>query len=225
MFLFCCPRFECIADCSHGSFSLCSSHNTQVSYDYALHVQTWVGNFCYKKCCDLPSTTMAIRTGFTMHGWWPEFNSGGYPSCCKTLMERISYNWPSLSKCQFVNYEYDKHGTCLSDVYDGATGPKDYMNAAMDFQNNYDIWQWFQDEGVVADGSTSFDKEFLRGIIEKNSGWKYLTEMRICTNVNKFDKTNPYFVQCSSSVLDDESCGSSIVFEKDPILTDAGCSY
>ncbi|ELP85637.1 ribonuclease DdI precursor, putative [Entamoeba invadens IP1] len=240
-----------LSKCSHSDFAMCSSNKAKVTWDYVLHVQTWPGNFCKSKCCDLPKTTMMMRDGFTMHGWWPEFVSNGYPSCCtspytdaevqKTIdndaefMEALSLNWASLSKCKFFNYEYDKHGTCLTNIYDGATGVKDYAMAAMNFLNTYDIWKIFKANGVLPDGSTGYSKEWLRGLITAEVGVDnplyfvcsggHLSELRACTNVNKADKMHPFFIECPSTAMKQETCGTNIIFDMPPNLKEGGCVY
>ncbi|EMH75665.1 ribonuclease, putative [Entamoeba histolytica HM-1:IMSS-B] len=237
-----------LAKCSHKNFGLCSNHNTEVSYDYILHVQTWAGQFCKTQCCDLPETTRAFHEGFTMHGWWPNFVSG-YPSCCKSpytdaqvsklitgnFKEQLSYNWPSLTKCKFFNYEYDKHGTCLSDVYNGSTGPKDYATAAMNILIKHDMWKLFKANGVKADGATSYKKSWLKGLVAKEIGVndavyftcnnKNLAELRLCTMVTTSTKSNPQFITCPSAAFKQETCGDNIVFQPLPSLSSTGCDY
>ncbi|GAB1219047.1 hypothetical protein ENUP19_0011G0047 [Entamoeba nuttalli] len=238
------------AKCSHKDFAMCSSNSCAVSYDYLLLVETWPGQFCHSKCCDLPKTTMALKPGFTLHGWWPNFVSG-YPSCCKSpytdaqvskmiendpeFMEALSYNWASLSKCKFFNYEYDKHGTCVSDVYNGATGPKDYAMTAIKMLNDHDFWKVFKAAGVVADGKTSYKKSWLKELAAKELGvegavyftcsGRYLSELRACTMVTTSTKANPQFITCPSGATKQETCGNDIIFEKEPVLTDGGCLY
>ena len=111
-----------------------------------LHVQSWKGTFCTEFCCDLPKGQSSMSTGFLMHGWWPNFEVG-YPACCQnsynpsdisslvesdaTMKQNIQYYWPSLAKCKFFDYEFAKHGTCISNYYSGAEGVKRYFNAAI----------------------------------------------------------------------------------------------
>ena len=240
------------AECSHGTYSMCSSNSAAVTWDYVLHVQTWAGYFCSTKCCDLPSTTMDVHEGFTMHGWWPNFISG-YPSCCKqsdftdaevtsmiesdsTLKKDLAYYWPSFTKCHFFQYEYDKHGTCIQDMYAGLTGVKNYANAAMNFMKNHDIWSIFKKNGVTADGSTKYSKSWLKQLVQNEFGVQncvfftcssnYLSEMRICTTVSKANQNEPTVIECPGTVIEDqETCGDNIVFYKLLSLTESGCEY
>jgi len=181
-----------------------------------------------------------------MHGWWPNFVSG-YPSCCQSpytddqvssmitgdFKEKLAYYWPSLTKCKFFNYEYDKHGTCVTDVYDGSQGPVDYANAAIKIMTDHDMWELFQRNGVVADGKTGYQKSWLKELVAKEIGVenavyftcssKNLSELRLCTSVSKSNKSNPQFISCPD--FKQETCGDTIVFQPEPSFTDTGCDY
>ena len=135
------------SECTHGEFTYCSSNKCAISWDLVLLATTWVPQFCSSKCCDMPKRLGQMTDGFTMHGWWPSFSTGGMPACCpyttsktevqnviesdESLLDEIAYYWPSLSSCHFIEYEYDKHGTCLGDVYMGDSGVKGYIRAAI----------------------------------------------------------------------------------------------
>ena len=241
------------SSCTHKDFSMCSSNNAAVSWDYLLLVETWVGQYCYSNCCDPPTYTGGeIRTGFTLHGWWPNFVSG-YPSCCKSdvsdsavtsLIEndsdfkyKLAYNWPSLNKCKFFQYEYDKHGTCVSDVYSGSNGPKEYANAAIYLLNKYDFYTTFKNNGIKMDGSSTNSKSTMRTLAENLTGVsgsvyftcsssKYLSELRVCTTVTTATKSAPKVIACPSGVVSGaETCGDSIILEEVPNFTDTGCEY
>ena len=237
------------AACSHKNFASCSSYNTKPSYDYMLHVQTWRGQFCSEKCCDLPKGDGSINPGFQMHGWWPQFTSG-YPSCCQTetkadavtkmiksdsdMKKKIQYYWPSLSKCKFFEYEYTKHGTCVSNYYSGSTGPKKYLNGAIYLLQQSDLWNTFKNAGAVADGRTSISKETLRNAVKSKVGansalficsGSKLSEVRLCTDLNLNDLEHPKFIDCPSNIYREESCGSNIIFAKELSLKPVGCDY
>ena len=238
--------------CKHGEFSRCAKNNAAVSWDYVLHVQTYSSQFCIENCCDLPNATMDIHPGFTIHGWWPNFVSG-YPSCCKqtefsdddvtamidsdtTLKNDLAYYWPSLTKCHFFQYEYDKHGTCIQDMYAGLTGVKNYANAAMNFVKNHDIWQIFLKNGVQADGKTAYSKSWLKQLIHDEFGVEncvfftcskdHLVDMRICTTVTKTNQNEPTVIECPGTIIEtDEKCGDTITFDPVITLTNGGCEY
>ena len=240
------------SSCTHKDFSMCSSNKAAVSWDYMLLVETWVGQYCSSSCCDGPSYTGGeINTGFTLHGWWPNYVSG-YPSCCKQtvsdsavtqLIENdssfkhdLAYYWPSLNKCKFFQYEYDKHGTCVSDVYSGSNGPKEYGKAAISLMKKYNFYSAFKNNGIKMDGSTANNKETMRKIAENLTGvkgsvyftcsGKNLSELRVCTSVTSSSKSSPRVIACPSGVVSrDESCGSTIVLKKVPSFSKTGCAY
>ncbi|KAL7716547.1 Extracellular ribonuclease LE [Entamoeba marina] len=239
------------SDCEHGSFELCTSNKCNIVWDLVLLVATWPGYFCTTKCCDMPSSVNAIKSGFTMHGWWPSFSSGSMTACCnyqtnrtyveklvesnQVLLENVAYNWPSLSKCQFVLYEYDKHGVCLGNVYDDDNGPVDYINSAIKLLNQANAWKVFSENGVIADGVTKYSKAWLKELMKEQLGVEdsvyfrcsgdYVSEMRYCTNVYKFDKYNPFFQKCTSQLLKKDNCGDDVIFYPEPVLDNTGCPY
>lgn len=78
---------------------------------------------CSQSCVDTGSR-------FTIHGFWPNYASGGYPSYCteakfsasnvSSIMDELNSDWPSLSDGSneaFWAHEYEKHGTCATDVF------------------------------------------------------------------------------------------------------------
>ncbi|ELP92927.1 extracellular ribonuclease LE precursor, putative [Entamoeba invadens IP1] len=252
LFLITTLLFSAYADCSHGQFELCTSNNCKVTWDFVLLVTTWPGYFCSTKCCDSPTRLNGVMTdGFTMHGWWPSFSSGSMPACCtyatnrtnvkstveadNDFLDEVAYSWPSLSNCEFFLYEYDKHGVCLTNIYKGVEGPKQYGRAAMKLLKTADAWTVFKAAGAVADGKTAINKQTLLNALGKQIGvtnaayfrcsGDYVSELRYCTSVQSFDIDNPYFQECTSKVLSKDNCGSSVIFMKELSLTPSGCGY
>ncbi|MFS7964489.1 putative ribonuclease T(2) [Helianthus anomalus] len=112
----------------------------QREFDYfALAVQ-WPPTYCSKstKCCDQNGCCRGedSPTWFTIHGLWPDYNDGSWPSCCSgpafdeteisSLLNVLDTYWPTLScskastchnkKGLFWAHEWEKHGTCSSAV-------------------------------------------------------------------------------------------------------------
>ncbi|BFU20673.1 ribonuclease, putative [Entamoeba histolytica HM-1:IMSS-B] len=242
----------CYAEqCVHDEFELCTSNNCRVTWDFVLLVTTWPGEFCKTKCCDMPTRLGQMTDGFTMHGWWPSFSSGSMPACCKyatsraevqkviesdpALLDDIAFYWPSLSRCHFIEYEYDKHGVCLTDVYTGENGAKDYVNAAIKLIKQADAWNVFKSAGAVADGKTKISKKVLLNALAKKIGVENaayfrcssnsVSELRYCTTVLVSDKANPMFQRCTDKVLRKDNCGDEITFAPQLQLTPTGCDY
>ncbi|TYI74771.1 hypothetical protein E1A91_D07G227300v1 [Gossypium mustelinum] len=117
-----------------------SIDGAQREFDYfALSLQ-WPGTICHKTrhCCSSNACCRGSNspTEFTIHGLWPDYNDGTWPSCCyrsqfdvkeiSTLLDALEKYWPSLycgksstcfsGKGLFWAHEWEKHGTCSSPV-------------------------------------------------------------------------------------------------------------
>ena len=76
---------------------------------------------------------------FSIHGLWPNYNSGGYPQfCAKTpfnlttllpILDELNENWNSCrgKSASFWHHEFSKHATC----FDPPTTEFDYFNDAL----------------------------------------------------------------------------------------------
>ncbi|KAL5228923.1 hypothetical protein ABZP36_017188 [Zizania latifolia] len=128
-------------------------------FDYYVLALQWPGTVCRQtsKCC---SSNGCCRSHplkwFTIHGLWPQYSYGGWPSCCRpasfdinkilrltTILEEY---WPSLycgssSTCfggrgPFWVHEWETHGTCgypeIQDEYD-------YFSTALYLYSKYNV--------------------------------------------------------------------------------------
>ncbi|ELP86104.1 ribonuclease DdI precursor, putative [Entamoeba invadens IP1] len=239
-----------VSKCDHSNFKMCSSYTSQKQYSYAMFVQTWPGSFCSDKCCIIPTESSGLEEGFTIHGFWPQYSGNSYPSCCANdftdkqvesmlladpvLTNDVATYWGSMKKCRFAMYEWSKHGTCASWAYTGSTGPIDYLRAGVDMRKNLNIWTKFKEEGVVADGKTKFDKEWLLDIAEKHYGARgfftcssnSVSEFRMCTKLDSSNKMKPEYFDCPADLVSSSQCGASISFKTFPKVTTKGpCTY
>jgi ribonuclease T2 len=80
-------------------------------FDYYLLVLSWSPEFCHSK----PGNAQCKdHRGFVLHGFWPQYNNGGYPVGCKTTqppptdLSKIKQIMPP----EIVEHEWEKHGTC-----------------------------------------------------------------------------------------------------------------
>lgn len=91
---------------------------------------SWQPEFCYGKTgyygCSHPSPSW--NTNFTLHGLWPQYSTGGYPSYCTTepfdpsIPDKVGWNdmttyWPNAQYAttdpaydDFWEHEWTKHG-------------------------------------------------------------------------------------------------------------------
>jgi ribonuclease T2 len=82
-------------------------------FDYYVLSLSWVPGFCATHRRHPPECGRGL--GFALHGLWPQFNGGDYPTDCSAAgltpseIQRYSglYATPSL-----IAHEWPKHGTC-----------------------------------------------------------------------------------------------------------------
>ncbi|KAL6614007.1 hypothetical protein ACP70R_036277 [Stipagrostis hirtigluma subsp. patula] len=128
-------------------------------FDYYVLALQWPGTLCRQttNCC---STNGCCRPKplrwFTIHGLWPQYNNGGWPSCCRPttfninkilmLMPILEKYWPSLycgssSTCfggrgPFWVHEWETHGTC---AYPAIQDEYDYFSTALYLYSKYNV--------------------------------------------------------------------------------------
>ncbi|KAF7039027.1 hypothetical protein CFC21_049102 [Triticum aestivum] len=132
----------------------------QAGFDHYVLALQWPGTVCRQTnhCC---SSNGCCRSNplnwFTIHGLWPQYSYGGWPSCCRPTttfnMNKIAMlkpilekYWPSLycgdtSTCfggrgPFWAHEWATHGTCgypeIQDEYD-------YFSTALYLYSKYNV--------------------------------------------------------------------------------------
>ncbi|CAL9150549.1 unnamed protein product, partial [Musa hybrid cultivar] len=133
-------------------------------FDFFYFVQQWPGSYCdTKQSCCYPSTGKPAAD-FGIHGLWPNYNDGSYPSNCdpkrpynaseiNDLMGRMRLSWPTLAcpsgdGSRFWSHEWEKHGTCSASVLDQHS----YFQTALDLKKRVNLLKLLQDAGVRPDG-------------------------------------------------------------------------
>ncbi|CAL1407920.1 unnamed protein product [Linum trigynum] len=105
----------------------------QREFDYFMLALQWPATYCRftKKCCNQNACCRGENspTEFTIHGLWPDYNDGSYPSCCggsnfnekeiSTLLDPLNKYWPTLScgkssTCHGVKGSFWAHEVCCS---------------------------------------------------------------------------------------------------------------
>ena len=124
---------------------------TAGSFDLYLLAQSWQPQFCYHKNDQYPgcnSPQDEWKTQFTLHGLWPEYETG-YPQNCGTEafdasavtaaigIDVMNRYWPNVktteddsAHTQFWEHEWTKHGTC------SGLGQVDYFTQAINLLKN-----------------------------------------------------------------------------------------
>ncbi|XP_027098157.1 extracellular ribonuclease LE-like isoform X1 [Coffea arabica] len=204
---------------------LCASQG----FDFFYFVQQWPGSYCDSKqgCC-YPRTGKPA-SDFSIHGLWPNYDDGSYPSNCdpeaqfnpsqiSDLTSRMQKDWPSLScpssdGLSFWSHEWEKHGTCSESILD----QHDYFASALLLKRQSNLLQILKNAGIQPNGqyySLEGIKAAIRGgigytpYIECNvdpSGNSQLYQIYVCV-----DTSGSNLIECP--VLPRGKCGSRIEF-------------
>ncbi|KAG2244463.1 hypothetical protein Bca52824_093693 [Brassica carinata] len=157
-------------------------NRSQREFDYFALALQWPGTYCRgtRHCC---SKNACCRQGsdaptqFTIHGLWPDYNDGSWPSCCyrsdfnekeiSTLIDGMEKYWPSLScgspsschggKGSFWGHE--KHGTCSSPVF---RDEYSYFVTTLNIYLKHNVTDVLYKAGYVASNSEKYP---LGGIV------------------------------------------------------------
>nr|GMD00359.1 extracellular ribonuclease LE-like [Ipomoea batatas] len=135
-------------------------------FDFFYFVQQWPGSYCdTKKSCCYPKTGKP-DSDFGIHGLWPNYKDGNYPSNCdpnnpfdeskiSDLVSRMQEDWPTLAcpsgdGTEFWSHEWEKHGTCSESVLEQHS----YFQTTLDLKKNTNLLQALQDAGINPDGNS-----------------------------------------------------------------------
>ncbi|XP_008802596.2 extracellular ribonuclease LE-like [Phoenix dactylifera] len=198
-------------------------------FDFFYFVQQWPGSYCdtAKSCCY--PTTGKPAADFGIHGLWPNYNDGSYPSNCdpdndydeskiKDLITAMEAEWPTLAcpsgdGSKFWSHEWEKHGTCSESILDEHS----YFEAALSLKKQADILQSLKSAGIEPDGGFYSVSSISRAIkdatgftpgIECNvdeSGNTQLYQVYVCVDANAKD-----LIECP--VYPRSKCSSSVEF-------------
>ncbi|KAJ6831748.1 ribonuclease 1-like [Iris pallida] len=133
-------------------------------FDFFYFVQQWPGSYCdTRRSCCYPLTGKPAAD-FGIHGLWPNYKDGSWPSNCDPdssydpdkvddLMESMRENWPTLAcpssdGTTFWTHEWEKHGTCAESILD----QHGYFEAALNLKKQANLLQALTDAGIGPDG-------------------------------------------------------------------------
>ncbi|XP_061366351.1 extracellular ribonuclease LE-like [Gastrolobium bilobum] len=198
-------------------------------FDFFYFVQQWPGSYCdTKQSCCYP-TTGKPDADFGIHGLWPNYNDGSYPSNCDSnnpfqqsqisdLISNLQSNWPTLAcpssnGIQFWTHEWDKHGTCSESVLK----QHDYFAAALNLKQNANLLQALTSAGIQPDGG-SYSLSSIKGAIKDAIGYTPFIECNVDSSGNSqlyqvylcVDTSGSSFLECP--VFPNGKCGSNIEF-------------
>lgn len=199
------------------------------SFDFYYFVLQWPGSYCdtSQSCCY--PTTGKPEADFGIHGLWPNYNDGTYPSNCDSnnpydqsevsdLISRMQQEWPTLAcpsgtGSSFWSHEWDKHGTCSESILDQHS----YFATALNLKNKLNILQILGNAGIRADGK-SYSLSSIKSAIENGIGYapgiecntdasgnSQLYQVYICV-----DTSGSNLIQCP--VFPNGKCASNVEF-------------
>ncbi|XP_024981415.1 ribonuclease 2 [Cynara cardunculus var. scolymus] len=183
-----------------GTVELVSTVAEQRVFDYFALALQWPPTYCSKstKCCSQSACCRGANSPsvFTIHGLWPDYNDGSWPSCCSgsafdeveisTLFGALEQYWPTLScsksstchgkKGLFWAHEVEKHGTCASSV----TGEEyNYFLTTINLYFTYNVTEVLFEAGYVPSNSEKYPAGGISSAIENAF---HTTPQLICLN-------------------------------------------
>ncbi|XP_074278748.1 ribonuclease 1-like [Silene latifolia] len=198
-------------------------------FDFFYFVQQWPGSYCdtQKSCC-YPSTGKPAAD-FGIHGLWPNYNDGTYPSNCdsntpfdrtqiSSVLKRMKSEWPTLAcpsndGINFWTHEWEKHGTCSESVLDQHS----YFQTALDLKHQTNLLQALTSKGIKPNGE-SYTLQSIKEAIQESVGYTPFVECNVDTSGNSqlyqvylcVDNSGSSLIECP--VYPHGKCGSEIEF-------------
>ncbi|KAL7132840.1 hypothetical protein ABFS83_12G101600 [Erythranthe nasuta] len=196
-------------------------------FDFFYFVQQWPGSYCdTRQSCCYP-TTGKPDEDFSIHGLWPNYNTGKWPQNCGSqssldrseisdLMSRMHKDWPTLAcpsadGMRFWGHEWDKHGTCTS--FDQHT----YFQFALDLKNKANLLQVLAKSGIRP--GNFYGLESIKQAIQEGVGYEPYIDCNVDSEGNHqvfqvylcVDKSATKFIRCPI-LPHGRACGSRVEF-------------
>ncbi|KAM6540630.1 hypothetical protein CsatB_005077 [Cannabis sativa] len=188
-------------------------HQTQSQreFDYFALALQWPATYCRRSrhCC----TSNACCRGsnapaeFTIHGLWPDYNDGSWPSCCtnkrfnekeiSSLLGDLEKYWPSLScgspstchggKGSFWGHEFEGYSVFACSYLEKhgtcsapVTGDEyNYFSTVLNIYFKYNVSRVLSEAGYVASDSEKYP---VGGIISAIQNAFHTTPLIVCKN-------------------------------------------
>ncbi|KAK9675914.1 hypothetical protein RND81_11G041100 [Saponaria officinalis] len=198
-------------------------------FDFFYFVQQWPGSYCdAKKTCCYP-TTGKPAADFGIHGLWPNYNDGSYPSNCdsntpfdqtqiSSLLGKMQREWPTLAcpsndGINFWTHEWDKHGTCSESLLDQHS----YFQKALDLKDQTNLLQALSSAGINPNGE-SYSIGSIKDAIKEGVGYTPFVECNVDSSGNSqlyqvylcVDNSGSNLIECPT--FPHGKCGSEIEF-------------
>ncbi|KAM6571019.1 hypothetical protein CsatA_015099 [Cannabis sativa] len=198
-------------------------------FDFFYFVQQWPGSYCdSKQSCCYPTTGKPVAD-FGIHGLWPNYKDGSYPSNCdpnnpfdqsqiSDLSSGLQKNWPTLacpsgSGLKFWEHEWEKHGTCSESVLDQHS----YFQTTLNLKRKLNLLQVLKDAGIQPNGQV-YSIENIKEAIQNGIGYTPWIECNVDSSGNSqlyqiyvcVDTSGSNLIECP--VFPNGKCASQIEF-------------
>jgi ribonuclease T2 len=164
------------------------------------------------------------KTHLTIHGLWPEYSDGSWPSTCtreplsnqviEELKEGLDMYWPNVKDPEsdaehdeFWRHEWSKHGTC------SGLKQKEYFESALKHA--------MPTPEMIQHGSTVDKVALLEAyggpdkVVAVCINGRYLSEVRSCLSVGE-DGSPQVQIPCPPKALQEDNCGDTIIIPRFP---------
>mmetsp|Transcript_2361 Transcript_2361/g.3519 ORF Transcript_2361/g.3519 Transcript_2361/m.3519 type:complete len:309 (+) Transcript_2361:116-1042(+) len=222
------------------------THN-QPPFDFYVLSMSFQPEFCYQHRRDgFPGCESPMdfwRSSLTLHGLWPQYDDGNWPSTCTNEKfdpetvddigyERFETFWPNVKALastsassnahySFWDHEWTKHGTCT-----GLTQDEYFDTALNHFLPTPNLVNASYGGSVSKEALEQAYREELRLHVGRDkdgvdgddvvlvcSGQKYLSEVRVCVGRSK-DGSGSSRIRCIPEVINEGNCGDKIYIAK-----------
>ncbi|CAH8391547.1 unnamed protein product [Eruca vesicaria subsp. sativa] len=207
------------------------SHSQYADFDFFYLVLQWPGAYCdtNRSCCYPTSGKPAADFG--IHGLWPYYVDGLYPSHCSPdskfnqsqisdLVSSLKTKWPTLS-CpsnegfKLWEQEWKEHGTCSESVMN----QHDYFEKTLKLRDRVNLLQILTNSGIKPDDGF-YDLQSIKDAIKQEIGFTPGIECNKDPELNNqlhriylcVDTSGTEFIGCPA--LPKERCSSILQFSK-----------
>jgi len=165
-----------------------SAQSEPTGFDYYVLALSWSPEHCARgdQAGDEPQCTGPRRHGFVVHGLWPQFHGGGYPSDCPVrrslphnVVEAMLEIMPSEG---LIRHQWRKHGSCSGLVPEFYFGTIRRLWRALVLPENYrePATAFRASPETLRQSFIAANPGLTPGAIAVACRGQYLREVRIC---------------------------------------------
>ncbi|XP_076918860.1 intracellular ribonuclease LX-like [Bidens hawaiensis] len=165
-------------------------------FDFFYFVQQWPASYCdSRRGCCYPKTGKPAED-FSIHGLWPNYDDGTYPSNCdssnpfddskvSSLESVLQEHWPTLAcpsgdGLKFWRHEWEKHGTCAESGFD----ERGYFEAALLLKKKANLIQALKNAGIRPADGVFHTMSQIKDAITKGVGYEPFIECNVDSSGN-----------------------------------------